>query len=139
MANKTYSEKLKHPKWQRRRLEIMSRDNFTCKICGDTETPFNVHHLSYSGEPWDAPEEQLITLCVDCHHIVSVAKIKILPTTRALKMGTRYVGIFFFTGEVLLQYIKDNGTILPGTHFHYKSLVKLSDFLLSVKNEALDV
>jgi 5-methylcytosine-specific restriction endonuclease McrA len=33
---KTYSELLKSPKWQKKRLEIMSRDKFTCKKCGDT-------------------------------------------------------------------------------------------------------
>ena len=42
-----YSMKLKNPKWQRRKAEIMLRDNFTCQICGDTETTLNVHHIRY--------------------------------------------------------------------------------------------
>lgn len=73
MSKKTYSEKLKHPKWQRKRLEIMNRDNFKCKLCNDTETTLNVHHLSYSeGEPWDIENNQLITLCQECHHEVGL-------------------------------------------------------------------
>jgi hypothetical protein len=67
MAKKTYSEKLKHPKWQRKRLEIMQRDDFKCKLCNDTETMLQVHHLSYDGEPWEVDNKELITLCEHCH------------------------------------------------------------------------
>lgn len=63
----TYAEKLKKPEWQRRRLEILSRDQFTCQLCGDKETELHVHHKSYSGEPWDANDTELETLCKHCH------------------------------------------------------------------------
>ena len=43
----TYSEKLKDPRWQKKRLEIMDRDNFICQLCGDSETTLNVHHKRY--------------------------------------------------------------------------------------------
>lgn len=62
-----YSTKLKSPKWQKKRLEVFNRDNFSCRTCGDTETELHVHHLKYTGEPWDAPLEDLQTLCKDCH------------------------------------------------------------------------
>jgi hypothetical protein len=62
-----YSEKLKDPRWQRRRLEIMQRDEFACLCCGDTEKTLNVHHKQYHGNPWDAPHDSLETLCEDCH------------------------------------------------------------------------
>jgi len=68
MKQKSYSEKLKDPRWQRKRLEIMQRDKFACKNCGiDTKT-LNVHHLEYRGEPWECPNLLLITLCEDCHN-----------------------------------------------------------------------
>lgn len=64
----TYAEKLKDPRWQKLRLKILERDNWTCRYCGDTETTLHVHHRHYEGkEPWDTPEELLDTLCVDCH------------------------------------------------------------------------
>lgn len=66
----TYAEKLKSPKWQKRRLEILNRDKFKCKKCGDTETTLHVHHLSYHGEPWEAPSDELDTLCEHCHHFI---------------------------------------------------------------------
>jgi 5-methylcytosine-specific restriction endonuclease McrA len=63
-----YSDKLKDPRWQKKRLEILSRDNFTCKCCGDNESTLHVHHLIYSsGNPWEAPDNTLETLCASCH------------------------------------------------------------------------
>lgn len=66
---KTYSEKLKDPRWQRKRLEVMQRDNFACCQCGDAESTLNVHHLKYhkSGDPWMTDDENLVTLCENCH------------------------------------------------------------------------
>lgn len=69
---KTYSEKLKDPKWQRKRLEIMERDTFQCQICWNKEETLTVHHKSYikGRDPWDYDDEYLITLCEDCHQSV---------------------------------------------------------------------
>lgn len=63
----TYAEKLKDPRWQKLRLFIMNRDNFSCQHCFDTDSTLHVHHSMYHGEPWDAPPETLITLCENCH------------------------------------------------------------------------
>ncbi len=64
-----YLRKLRDPRWQRKRLEIMQRDEFTCQYCYDTQTTLNVHHNYYQSdrEPWDYPEAALITLCENCH------------------------------------------------------------------------
>lgn len=42
-----YAEMLKEPRWQKRKTEILSRDNFTCQLCGDTENTLHVHHKYY--------------------------------------------------------------------------------------------
>jgi hypothetical protein len=65
----TYSKKLKDPRWQKKRLEILNRDDFTCTRCCDSENPLSVHHLRYfpNVEPWDVPDKDLITLCESCH------------------------------------------------------------------------
>jgi len=67
--NMDYLEKLKDPRWQRKRLRILERDNWTCKSCGETEKTLHVHHLFYFKEtdPWDINDGYLITLCEDCH------------------------------------------------------------------------
>jgi hypothetical protein len=65
--SKPYLEKLKDPRWQRKRLEIFQRDNWTCKFCGDTESMLMVHHFKYEGNPWEVDNEHLGTCCARCH------------------------------------------------------------------------
>ena len=68
MAKQTYAEKLKDPRWQKKRLMIFERDGFTCRNCQSKKKTLHVHHLWYvGGNPWDAPMDALITLCGDCH------------------------------------------------------------------------
>ena len=57
------------PRWQRRRSEVLRRDNFTCQCCGADSRPLHVHHkyYQYPNEIWKDPMEALVTLCVDCH------------------------------------------------------------------------
>ena len=66
---KSYYELLRDPRWQRRRLEIMQRDDFECTDCGDKENPLNVHHVRYKRgrKPWEYDDCDLETLCEDCH------------------------------------------------------------------------
>lgn len=66
----SYQDKLSDPRWQRRRLEIFKRDDWKCVECGRNKLPLHVHHLKYHNEPWDAPEEDLTTLCQLCHFFV---------------------------------------------------------------------
>lgn len=69
-AQKNYAAKRLDPRWQRRRLEIMHRDNFLCQICGDGTTTLNVHHLNgyrKGAEPWEYSDDELETLCEHCH------------------------------------------------------------------------
>jgi len=81
-----YKEKLKSPKWQKKRLEILNRDQFTCQYCGDTETTLQVHHKKYTKEPWDAPNEDLITTCEHCHQFIESNKsLLALNEVRKLK------------------------------------------------------
>lgn len=65
----TYWEKLKDPRWQRKRLEIMDRDGFACQECGKEDRTLNVHHVIYKSkvDPWDYPDGLLLTLCEPCH------------------------------------------------------------------------
>jgi hypothetical protein len=64
-----YSDKLKDPRWQKKRLEILQRDNWECQRCEDKKSTLHVHHRRYipGRDPWDYPEETLVTLCEDCH------------------------------------------------------------------------
>jgi uncharacterized protein YkuJ len=65
----TYSEKLKDPRWQKKRLEIFERDEWTCQSCYSQDETLHVHHLKYekNREPWEYDNVDLITLCELCH------------------------------------------------------------------------
>jgi len=89
-AARQYAEKLKDPRWRARRLEILERDGHACRGCGahdplppepeedgyveeDLDPPepvrLEVHHKYYEWgkDPWDYPNNALITLCEMCH------------------------------------------------------------------------
>lgn len=80
-----YNKILRSPQWQKRRLEILSRDNFTCQICGHKDKELHVHHLAYSAKnPCLEDGKNLITLCTDCHKAEHEAKRNILDTIYSL-------------------------------------------------------
>lgn len=62
-----YSEKLKDPRWQKKRLEVMEQAGWMCQICGDSDRELHVHHPRYEKgrEPWDY--KNLICACHSCH------------------------------------------------------------------------
>jgi hypothetical protein len=64
-----YAQKLKDPRWQKKRLEILNRDEWACQKCYDDESMLTVHHRRYlpDKDPWDYPDGLLITLCESCH------------------------------------------------------------------------
>lgn len=69
MTKMSYSEQLRHPNWQRKRLEVMEAANFNCEDCGDANTTLNVHHQRYvKGRlAWEYEIDELQCLCQPCH------------------------------------------------------------------------
>jgi hypothetical protein len=69
MAKKSYYEKLRDPRWQKKRLEVMEFNEFSCEVCGDNSTTLNVHHKEYfkDQEPWEYAVRQLACICENCH------------------------------------------------------------------------
>lgn len=65
----TYSEKLKDPRWQKKRLEIFEMDKWYCQSCLSKDKTLHVHHIDYlpGREPWEYDDKYLMTLCADCH------------------------------------------------------------------------
>lgn len=69
MAKKSYWEQLKDPRWQKMRLEILDREEFTCQDCGEKDKTLHVHHTYYEKgkAPWEYSPSSLLVLCEDCH------------------------------------------------------------------------
>lgn len=65
----TYSEKLKSPLWQRKRLKIMEYAEWRCQICGVSDRTLHCHHSYYKRgkQPWQYPDGSIICICEKCH------------------------------------------------------------------------
>lgn len=114
-----YIELLKHPFWQKKRLEIFQRDNFKCTKCRDTLSTLHVHHLYYKFglNPWEYPDEALTTLCELCH--LKVEFIKYIN-----RFGTIYLRKIDKFELTDTQEIIATVTLKIENNFHYESAVR---------------
>ncbi len=73
MTNKSYFEKLKDPRWQKKRLEVLNNSNWMCEQCQETAETLHVHHKIYikGREPWEYDNGQLSCLCATCHEAIT--------------------------------------------------------------------
>lgn len=93
----SYKDDLLSPEWQRKRLEIMQRDNWRCTLCGTNKNSLTVHHLyyAYGKKPHEYDDESLVTLCRDCHETAhnEVAKISSLIALSVLKHRKTFIDV----------------------------------------------
>lgn len=75
-----YSDKLKDPRWQKKRLEIMGRSDFACEECGEKDKTLSVHHLYYKKglNPWEYSNDSLRCLCEFCHNLTNSRDCQLL-------------------------------------------------------------
>ena len=100
---KSYSAKLLDPLWQKKRVEILQRDNFTCQLCGDTRTTLQVHHEKYKGNPWDIPSEHLKTLCAHCHDVIhKLPQFKITKVEKQISLQFNCWQIVAYTDKTVV-------------------------------------
>ena len=46
---------------------VLSRDNYTCQICGKKNSKLEVHHIQFRSKGGSNMMDNLVTLCRDCH------------------------------------------------------------------------
>lgn len=83
-----YAQQIKHPNWQRKRLEVLEYYNFECMECGAKESTLNIHHPFYKRGAmiWQYEIEELQCLCEKCHkeeHAIDEQIKKLLSETYA--------------------------------------------------------
>lgn len=102
-----YSDRLKDPRWQKKRLEIFEMDNWFCQYCWQKDATLIVHHLYYLPvEPWEYPNEALITLCEDCHTFLHSPL-----TDDEIKLFLDYLAVYNRAKSQLTSYEKQIGAI----------------------------
>lgn len=69
----TYQEQLKSPLWQKFRLEILQRDHFRCRCCGNDKDQLHTHHLYYLPKTllWEYDMDGVVSVCPACHEILT--------------------------------------------------------------------
>ncbi len=75
----SYRDQLRHPNWQRRRLEILDRAGFACECCQDGESTLHVHHKRYvkGRMAWEYDDSELVALCETCHEVAHAEMIEL--------------------------------------------------------------
>jgi hypothetical protein len=64
-----YAQQIKHPMWQKKRLEVLEANNYECENCGSKDTTLHVHHPFYKRGAmiWEYEKTELECLCEKCH------------------------------------------------------------------------
>lgn len=121
----TYAEKLKDPRWQRRRLEVFNRDNFTCIYCGEKTKELQVHHVLYlsSRDPWEYDENHLVTACIDCHASETMLRNEDATLIGMMNMAAIRRRDMYSLATELRRFIRHSG-VMPHLQFQ-----KLMEFL----------
>jgi hypothetical protein len=123
-----YKEKLKDPRWQKKRLEIFNRDKFACICCGSKEKELQVHHLKYLGNPWDVDNIHLETLCKDCHGLKTYCDN--LDNINVSIKKALYINnwvIFILSNDNIC--VSSKTTYKPLFNFTESSMIKILEYL----------
>lgn len=75
-----YSSKLRDPRWQRKRLEVLEAVGWACQNCGEESKELQVHHMLYKRgkNPWEYNPCELVVLCENCHLMVEKGTTSVL-------------------------------------------------------------
>jgi len=119
-----YSEKLRDPRWQKKRLEVLERDEWMCQNCFDSGSTLHVHHKYYekNKDPWDYPLSAFLTLCEGCHETEHEERVKM---EQSLLLTLRQCG--FLSNDLL--------NIMAG--FNYLDVIYTQDVTSSIIGWAL--
>ena len=103
-----YAQQLKDPRWQRKRLEILNRDEWACVNCGSKDKTLHVNHKRYERgkSPWEYPDSLLETLCEDCHATATVLRRRVMDMLGRLDSETEAQVLGYIEG---LAWMHDEG------------------------------
>jgi hypothetical protein len=108
-----WREKYNDSRWQKKSNKIRHRDGMKCMKCGRTDAILTAHHLYYiyGNDPWDCPDDWLVTMCRECHDEEAVAKEYVKDIARVFRLN-----YFASTLKMIRDYlVRTNGEFcMPG-------------------------
>lgn len=118
-----YAQQMKHPLWQKKRLEVLEANEYTCQNCDDKETTLHVHHPFYKRGAmiWDYAKEELECLCEKCHKDAHALdeRLKKTMSTADSTMKWRTLGAMESYGLYCNRYeIEEERIIMVENHEH---------------------
>lgn len=92
----SYTDDIKEPLWQKRRVLIFERDGYKCQCPQHKGRQYSleVHHIDYipGNKIWEYPDDMLITLCKACHSKENERSGAEKYLINALKMKGFFIG-----------------------------------------------
>lgn len=104
-----YKRQLQNPLWQRKRLEILNRDDFQCQSCFKKDKELHVHHKYYlpGKQAWEYPDQCYETLCYECHEYQTIqVKSRSAELIQTLKESGADAFIFSYLIEAFSEIDK---------------------------------
>jgi len=99
----SYQDYLNSNWWRETRKKRLEIDNHQCCLCG-SERYLHVHHLTYERLGKEDVDNDLMTLCEDCHHLVH----ELMPTLRQPLYEVRHKANRRLSNLPELQKINDS-------------------------------
>lgn len=89
MPKMSFAEQIKHPNWQRRRLERLDSSDWQCQDCLGTDDQLHVHHKRYlKGRLyWEYEDSDLVVLCNACHEKAHIARAFLDELISSVRLG----------------------------------------------------
>jgi 5-methylcytosine-specific restriction endonuclease McrA len=78
--------RLEHPEYEELRQRVLRRDGWRCQFCG-CRLSLEVHHQQFRSQSGEDTEENLITLCANCHSVAH-------GTVRAKRLNLLWIRSF---------------------------------------------
>lgn len=131
--------------WQKKRLEIMQRDEYACVSCGDDQKTLNVHHKTYrkGADPWEYDDDNFVTLCEECHKDMHDMQNKIKMECSTVDMAHELVQIASHCSPpeisdlLLLSYAANGVLAINATQEMIAARVRLVESYLQAVNLGL--
>lgn len=109
-----YHDQIKHPLWQKKRLEVMQARDFRCQECYAEENTLHIHHTFYKTGAmiWDYSVNELKCLCMKCHKEIHAVDERIKHALSQAEYGNKFEILGFIETHLIVKDYRYDGNKL---------------------------